>query len=931
MNRPVPSSHLAAEYSATAPRKRMSLRYKATIFAIALGTLPVLLTGGIAYLIASRPISQQIMQGQRQRTEILAEKFELFLVDRLHEVESLGQNQLLTEPALRTLASQAQKQAILEKFVASLKYYDSVILFDPDGNPIAQAATGKPFRGNYGDRAYFQTARESGNSTMNGPGLSPSSGKLRVEYAVPVKDSTTQAIIYIIRARIPGDRMERLFKVFEANGDIWQLLNSKGIAFAGVEKAQLAQPAEQYYPGLMALIQSGQSGAAILTHAGGEHEHQEHEHQEHEHQEHEYQELVSYAPLQLSADLPAQPITALIATKAEISFAPQRDLLFIFVLGTGMAAVVIGAITTAIANRAIRPIQQVTQVAQQVVQTSNFALQSRVKTQDEIGLLSDALNQLIRWAGQYTGELERNRETLEQRVQARTQQLNTIIDNLGDGLLAVDSTSTIVLSNPALLAMFGLPEQSLAGQPVHEIFSAELAQLLEQHQCDRDQLLTIDLKLPNNRVGQALVTTITSDQAETSAEQSFGSIVLIRDITSEKEIAQMKTDFISTVSHELRTPLTSVLGFAKLIQKKLEDTLLPAVNIETPKVERTARQVQENLRIIVSEGDRLTALINDVLDIAKIEAGKIEWNMQPLQIADIIEQAIAATAILAQASGIEVMDDIADDLPEIVGDRDRLLQVIFNLVSNALKFTDSGSVTCRAQRQHAAQQDEIVVSIIDTGIGLSPEDLDKVFDRFTQVGEVMTDKPKGTGLGLPICKQIVEHHGGRIWAESQLGQGSTFSFSLPLSRSLSTGLASSNLQTLVQQLKVNLDRTISPEENQQKTILVVDDEPPIRELLRQELEAEGYQVKEARDGMEALKQIDVTHPDLIVLDVMMPNIDGFDLAAVVKNNPETMGIPIIMLSIMQERERGYRLGVDRYLYKPIDTEALLKDIKMLLG
>ena len=260
-------------------------------------------------------------------------------------------------------------------------------------------------------------------------------------------------------------------------------------------------------------------------------------------------------------------------------------------------------------------------------------------------------------------------------------------------------------------------------------------------------------------------------------------------------------------------------------------------------------------------------------------------------------------------------------------DRNRLIQVVINLISNAIKFTPSGSITCRAQHQGT----NIIISIIDTGIGLSPNDLDKVFDKFTQVGEIMTDKPQGTGLGLPICKQIIEHHGGRIWVESKLDQGSTFSFTLPTGEvAHTTEIVSTNWQALVTRLKENVGRAVTPENKAQKTILVVDDEPHIRQLLRQELEAVGYQVDVATDGMDALNQIKASLPDLIILDVMMPNIDGFDLAAVLKNNPATMGIPTIVLSIIQDQERGYRLGVDRYLSKPIDTDVLLNDIKTLL-
>ena len=763
MNNTSNSSYLCIENSTVKPQRGLSLQSKATILAIILGTLPVILTGGTAYIFASRSIVQQIIREQTQRTEIAAEKFEVFLVDRLHEVESLAVNQVFTEQSLRDISSAEQQQDILERFTSTFKYYDSVILFDPEGTPIAQATMGKPFTGNYGDRAYFQAALQTGKSTMNGPGLSSSSGKLRVEYATPVKDTATGEIIYMIRARITGNYMNRFFEIFEANSDAWKLINSEGLIFAGFNKEHLGQSIDKHYPELTTLTQTGKPKAGILTHFTYE-------------KDKGHREIVSYAPIKIKADLSDQTSGIILATDTNIAFAPQERLLKIFSLGTGIAALVIGAITTLITNRAVRPIQQVTKVAQQVTHESNFALRADIKTQDEIGLLASSLNQLIGWAGQYTQDLKQNRETLEQRVQERTQQLNAIIDNLGDGLLVIDPTGKIIRRNPALTRMFELHNDSLEEKPAHKIFDNDVAQLIEKHLNNSSQLLTAEVKLPNQGIGQALVTSITSNKSEANASEHFGSVVLIRDITAKQEVEQMKTDFIATVSHELRTPLTSVLGFAKLIQKKLESTVLPEVNLEAKKTARAVRQVKDNLNIIVAEGERLTSLINDVLDIAKIEAGKIEWNMQPILLAEIIDRAIAATSVLAETSGLEVICDIETDLPTVIGDRDRFIQVVINLLSNAIKFTETGFITCRAYRQ----DNEVIVSVIDTGIGLAPEDLDKVFEKFQQVGEVMTDKPKGTGLGLPICKQIIEHHGGRVWVDSQQGQGSTFSFTLPI-------------------------------------------------------------------------------------------------------------------------------------------------------
>ncbi|NES71766.1 MAG: response regulator, partial [Okeania sp. SIO2D1] len=260
-------------------------------------------------------------------------------------------------------------------------------------------------------------------------------------------------------------------------------------------------------------------------------------------------------------------------------------------------------------------------------------------------------------------------------------------------------------------------------------------------------------------------------------------------------------------------------------------------------------------------------------------------------------------------------------------DRDRIIQVLINLLSNAVKFTDTGTVSCCA---HLQQKEALQIDIIDTGMGISPEEQPRVFEKFKQVGETLTDKPKGTGLGLPICKQIIEQHGGSIWVESELGQGSTFSFTLPLNSAGNMRQQKLNLDHLLEQLEKHVVTSTPSPTQGEKTILIVDDEEHIRELLRQSL-AKEYLVQEARDGIEAIEQAKKVKPDLIILDVMMPKMGGFDVAAVLKNDPQTKTIPIIMLSIFEDKQRGYRLGIDRYITKPIDTKQLLSEISLLLA
>lgn len=555
-----------------------------------------------------------------------------------------------------------------------------------------------------------------------------------------------------------------------------------------------------------------------------------------------------------------------------------------------------------------RKVELLTQVTDQLAIGINQAW-LYAKTQSQFDTVSQQARQL---------------EDASTSLQEALAYLGVIVDTLVDGLLVTSCQGQITRCNPALSQMFGMDDGDLTGRSLRQTFNPELLDLTVQAQSHPEQVFTAEISLAEGHIGKAVAKGILKSMPD-SAPTCFGSVVLIRDITAEKEVDQMKTDFISTVSHELRTPLTSVLGFAKIIKKKLEDTVFPVVMAQNDKkMQRTTRQVNDNIDIIISEGLRLTTLINDVLDIAKMEAGKVDWRMEPLRVEEILDRAIAATTALFQTKELPMLQDIEAGLPAVSGDRDRLIQVVINLISNAIKFTDTGSITCRVRRD----DQNVIVSIIDTGDGIAPHDQPKVFEKFKQVGEMLTEKPKGTGLGLPICKQIIEHHNGRIWVESELGQGSTFSFTLPLA--VEAEIRRVDLQTLIQQLQHRSGPASERPSTEQKRILVVDDDAPIRELLRQHLTGEGYWVAEAKDGSSALTQVKQVQPDLIILDLMMPDMNGVDVAAVFKNDPETMGIPIIILSVQADQERAQRLG-DRCLTKPINAELLLQDVATLLA
>ena len=403
----------------------------------------------------------------------------------------------------------------------------------------------------------------------------------------------------------------------------------------------------------------------------------------------------------------------------------------------------------------------------------------------EISLLAQIGNQL--GVGLNQAQLLEQTKRQSKELRETLADLNAIVDNLADGLLVTDTRGRITRFNPALKAMFDLKEVDLKGKQLSDYFPPELAVLVEKTASSTGTAIAAEVELVNNRAGQALATSAIQEADRDEVEQCLGAVILIRDVTVEREVDRMKTEFLATVSHELRTPLTSVLGFASIIKEKLEEVIFPNLPKENSKLQKAWKKVGTNINIIVSEAERLTTLINEVLDIAKMEAGRVEWHVELTDPIEILERAIAATSSLLENSHLRLIEQFPPEFPQILADRDRLMQVVINLISNAVKFTERGTVTCRATIANSeGGSDALVVSIIDTGIGIALEDQSKVFERFKQVGDILTDKPKGTGLGLPICKQIVEYHGGQIWVESELGKGSTFCFSIPIAISQTT-------------------------------------------------------------------------------------------------------------------------------------------------
>ncbi len=363
-----------------------------------------------------------------------------------------------------------------------------------------------------------------------------------------------------------------------------------------------------------------------------------------------------------------------------------------------------------------------------------------------------------------------------------------------------------------------------------------------------------------------------------------------------QEASQAKSSFLANMSHELRTPLNSIIGFSEVLSEKTFGELN----------EKQAKYVN-NIHV---SGKHLLALINDILDLSKVEAGKIELKIEELSLKEIVEECYALVKSLASKKNIWLEIKI-EDILIINVDPVRFKQIMYNLLSNAIKFTPEGG---RVDIGAKPVNEMVQISVHDTGIGIAKENYEKVFEEFKQIDSSYSKQYQGTGLGLPLTKKLVELHGGKIWLESELGKGSVFTF------------------TISQQSKktsVVAEEVAIPKEKKRKktTILVVEDEEHARELLTVYLEEAGYQVAIACDGEEAIKKAREIKPYAITLDVILPKKNGFMVLQELKHFPETMDIPIIIVSMTDNNELGLSLGACDYLMKPVHKEDLLLRLK----
>lgn len=469
-----------------------------------------------------------------------------------------------------------------------------------------------------------------------------------------------------------------------------------------------------------------------------------------------------------------------------------------------------------------------------------------------------------------------------------------ILSSTSDGLVVFDTDGRITFVNAAAEQMLGRGAETLVGVVTAPWNLVGLEQPRDSGVCGPDShMREVRFEEPQHRIVDVRVDPVLDHRGA-----YIGCVETLRDVTAEREAAQMKNEFVSTVSHELRTPLTSIKGYIDLI-----------IEGEAGEINEIQR---EFLGIVKENSDRLVDLINDMLDISRIESGRIVLKVQPLDVAERIEGAVNTFRAVLDQQGRAITVDVPADLPKAAGDPDRVGQVLINFISNAIKYSpDGGNVDVRA----TCDGSRVRVAIRDHGIGITPQDQERLFTKFYRVDSSLTREIGGTGLGLSICKSIIELLGGEVGVESTPGEGSTFFFTLPV--------APSEL--------VRTPALECPLDSPGGTILVVDNSEECANLIEAYLTARCYEVVKAFTAEDAWRLARETKPRAITLDVLLDEGAGFELLQDLKADPETRDIPVVVLSILCDEGKSARLGATGYLEKPIDRERLIDLIDKLVG
>jgi signal transduction histidine kinase/DNA-binding response OmpR family regulator len=504
----------------------------------------------------------------------------------------------------------------------------------------------------------------------------------------------------------------------------------------------------------------------------------------------------------------------------------------------------------------------------------------------------------------------------DQATEAR-RRLADALESISEGFFLYDADDRMVLCNSRYRELFpGMADVYQPGLPFEQMLRKVVERAIVSDAVHRpEEWIARRLAQHRDPGGPFL---LESDgrwiQVSERKTHDGGTVGVFTDVTElkrrEQELAatrdqamqatQAKSQFLANMSHELRTPLNAIIGYSEMLQEEAEelgqDRFLP------------------DLMKIREAGKHLLSLINDVLDLSKIEAGKMDVLVEEFEVAGLIEQvqSVIESLIAKNANVLEVV--YAPNLGTIRSDQTKLRQSLLNLLSNAAKFTKGGRITLSARRMPDPEGDRLHFVVSDTGIGMAPEQLQGLFQAFSQARSSTSRDYGGTGLGLAITRHFCRMLGGDVAVESAPGEGSTFTLTLPAVCPAATP-------------EFTTSAAPARRADALGTVLIIDDEQPAHELLERELAGAGYHILHAAGGREGLKLAKQARPDVITLDIIMPDLDGWSVLKALKADPELCDIPVVLVTIMGDRDLGFALGAADYVTKPFDRELLMRAVE----
>ena len=523
-----------------------------------------------------------------------------------------------------------------------------------------------------------------------------------------------------------------------------------------------------------------------------------------------------------------------------------------------------------------------------------------------------ALDRLLAEREQAAAQLEKVVEERTAELHRRGTELRVTLDNMAHAVVMFDSRLQLTAWNRQFATLLELPESFLNSKPHFTEYIRYLA--------ERGEYGAVDAESEARRLTASVNEQFIFERTRPDGKvleirhnplPGGGTVIIYSDITERKHyeetltaardqaeaMSRTKSSFLANMSHELRTPLNAVIGLTDMM-------ISNAPRFGTEKA-------AEPLRRVHRAGEHLLDLINQVLDLSKIEAGKLDLNVETVKIPRLIDEVVGTARGLAEQSKNRLIVECPPDIAPLLVDPLRLRQILLNLLSNACKFTKDGEVSLHVTPVSVEGRNWVDFAVADTGIGMTPEQMNKLFEEFVQADQATARNYGGTGLGLAITRKLSRMMGGDVLVTSEIGKGSTFVARLPTAPAIPAATTNQPASALDEPLPSG------------DCVLVIDDDPTARELIANHLRGAGFAVVTAAGGREGLKRAEELHPIAITLDVLMPDTDGWTVLAALRGNPELSNIPVVMATITDDDRKGMTLGAAGFLTKPIDRDRLL--------